>query len=83
MATAIVKVKLGPRFRMAGPAGNHAPGSVVRMDENNARALVDAGFASYVEGPVLEVATAPTVETAVAPKAKPRRRRKPKLKVAG
>lgn len=39
------------KTRLAGSAGNYAPGSVVRVAPLVAASLVDGGFAEYVDPP--------------------------------
>ncbi len=56
-----MKVKL--ISRMAGPGGNHAPGSVIDVDPVTAKALIDGSHAVSLE-PELDPVVVPEPEVA-------------------
>ncbi len=43
----MIKVKLISRY--AGPDGNFSPGSVLDLENDTAKALVDGGYAEFLE----------------------------------
>ena len=72
--------------RMAGPLGNWGPGRVIAVPAAEAKALVDGGFAEYVDLPLpqpppAETATLEPPERAV--KAPARKRAPRRKKVSG
>ena len=67
--------------RMAGPAGNFAPGAVVEVADEVAAKLASSGQAEIAEssasaGPIETAEQAAPPETAEAPARPPRRRRR-------
>jgi len=65
-----MKVKL--KTLMAGPEGVFAPGSVVELDVDQAKALVSGGYAEFLELPIETAAMEPGMR-AVKPAPRPRK----------
>ena len=55
--------------RVAGPGENHAPGDIIDVPEDWARALVSGGYAVIIDAPAFDTGAppdvSPVIETAV------------------